>query len=81
MTRWGALYDAIERFLEQEKAVRKVLVADYSASRLILEGGELATLETVLNTLKPIHQLTDMLSGWLWILMLFIMVVLHRIMF
>lgn len=62
-TRWGSTYDAIERFLEQEKAVRSVLTADYYSTHLLLTGEDISTLESILNGLKPVYEFTDMLSG------------------
>lgn len=62
-TRWGSLYDSITRFLEQEKAVRKILSDDPKSSDLVLNFEELDALQSVATALEPVAPFTDMLSG------------------
>lgn len=65
-TRWGSLYKCVERFIEQEPAIRSVLLKDKSATRLVLEPEQLEQLQTLLDVLGPLYPLTDMLSGEIW---------------
>lgn len=62
-TRWGSTFKAIERFLEQEAAIRKVLTHDYSSTHLIMSGAQLTTLNSIYEALKPVSIFTDLLSG------------------
>ena len=62
-TRWGSTFKSLERFLEQERAVRQVLSNDYTATHLIPSNSQLQTLTSIHAALKPVSQLTDMLSG------------------
>ena len=62
-TRWGALYAAVGRFLEQEPAIRKVLAADYTSSHLLLSGSDIEVLCNVKHALEPVSTLTNMLAG------------------
>ena len=62
-TRWGLTYTAVERFLEQEMAVRQVLAADHKASHLIPTADHLETLAGLKAALEPVSDLTDSLSG------------------
>lgn len=60
-TRWGNLFASIDRFLEQEPAIRQVLMADYKAAKLVLSVEDLKTLSTVKKILEPVSNLTDLL--------------------
>lgn len=62
-TRWGSSYAMIERFLEQEPAIRLVLSNNRKATHLIPTGDDLAALESVRLALQPVAPFTDMLSG------------------
>ncbi|XP_067948816.1 E3 SUMO-protein ligase ZBED1-like [Watersipora subatra] len=62
-TRWGSKFAMINRFLEQECAVRKVLSADKKHTHLIPTGEDLATLEAIRSALEHVAPFTDMLSG------------------
>lgn len=57
---------AIERFLEQERAIRVVLMADYKATHLLLGNEDLETLKSVIGALEPVCKMTDLLSGKLF---------------
>ncbi|XP_067947124.1 E3 SUMO-protein ligase ZBED1-like [Watersipora subatra] len=61
-TRWGSTFLAIQRMLVQERAVRVVRSADYSAAYLLLSNVQLDTLTAIRDALMPISQLKDMLS-------------------
>ena len=62
-TRWGSTFNAVEHFIELEPAIRKMLVADYSLTHLLLPAEKLEVLKDVLAALKPVSMLTDILSG------------------
>lgn len=62
-TRWGSTYDAIERFLEMEPAIRKVLTEDYSSTHLLPSQDALDTLKSMVDALNPLCTFTDLLSG------------------
>ncbi|XP_067944957.1 E3 SUMO-protein ligase ZBED1-like [Watersipora subatra] len=62
-TRWGSKLPMINRFLEQECAVKKVLSADKKHTHLIPTGEDLATLEAIRSALEHVAPFTDMLSG------------------
>lgn len=66
-TRWGSTFDAVDRFLEQETAVRRVLTADYKASHLLLSGESIDTLTAMREALQPVSTFTDLLSGNIFI--------------
>lgn len=61
-TRWGSCFKMIERFLEQEPVVRRVLSADKKATRLIPTGEELAIIESVREALAPVAPFTDLIT-------------------
>lgn len=58
------MYQAMERFLEQEPALRIVLSRDRKLAAIIPSDDEISTIEAVVRALKPVSTLTDMLSGW-----------------
>ena len=62
-TRWGSTYNCVERFIELEPGIRKVLANDYSSTHLLLSGDQMQVLKDVIAALKPVSTLTDILSG------------------
>ena len=58
-TKWGSMEAMVSRLLEQEPAVRAVLEADRKTSHLIPTWQDI----DVLQSLSPISDLTDFLSG------------------
>lgn len=62
-TRWGSAFECIERFLEQETAIRKVQTTDYNFTHLLPTGEQLSVLRAVVDGPRPASDLTDRLSG------------------
>lgn len=62
-TRWGSRLQMIERVLEQERALAKVLSADKKTRPLVLTWQDIEVLEAIQRALKPLHDFTDALSG------------------
>lgn len=62
-TRWGSRLLMIERILEQERAITKVLSSDKKTRHLLLTWQDLEVLEAVQKALKPLQEFTDALSG------------------
>ena len=60
---WVLFTKAIQRFLEQEPAVRKVLTEDYKSMNLLLTLEEMEILQSVAAAMQPLELLTDHLSG------------------
>ena len=53
----------IDRILEQQEAIRLVLLADRTALHLLLIWQDFDVLESVSTVLRPLRQMTDFLSG------------------
>ena len=62
-TRWGLVYEMIERIIEQQQAISAVLAEDRKYWYSMPTDKELNVLERVLEVLKNIYYLTDALSG------------------
>ncbi|KAL2092747.1 hypothetical protein ACEWY4_012545 [Coilia grayii] len=62
-TRWGSRQCMIERFVEQEKAIRHVLGADKKRRHLLPTWQDVDVLESVSKALSPLLEFTDALSG------------------
>ncbi|XP_076849420.1 E3 SUMO-protein ligase ZBED1-like [Brachyhypopomus gauderio] len=62
-TRWGSRQRMIERFVEQEKAIRHVLGEDKKRRQLIPSWQDIDVLESVSKALSPLLEFTDALSG------------------
>lgn len=62
-TRWGSRQRMIERFIEQEKAIRHVLTADKKHRHLVPTWQDIEVLEAVSKALGPLLEFTDALSG------------------
>uniref|UniRef100_A0AAR2J935 BED-type domain-containing protein n=1 Tax=Pygocentrus nattereri TaxID=42514 RepID=A0AAR2J935_PYGNA len=62
-TRWGSRQCMIERFLEQEKAIRHVLAEDKKHRHLVPTWQDVEVLEAVSKALGPLLEFTDALSG------------------
>ncbi|KAI4878296.1 hypothetical protein NFI96_010735, partial [Prochilodus magdalenae] len=62
-TRWGSRQRMIERFVEQEKAIRHVLGGDKKRRQLIPSWQDIDVLESVSKALSPLLEFTDALSG------------------
>ncbi|KAM3842884.1 E3 SUMO-protein ligase ZBED1-like [Diretmus argenteus] len=71
-TRWGSRQAMIERVLEQEKAIARVLGSDKKCRHLILTWQDLEVLESVNKAVKPLQDFTDALSGETYVTVSFI---------
>ena len=63
VTRWGSSYKMVERLIEQMEAVRVVLASDRKASHLIPSWQDCDVLDSIAGALKPLKEMTDVLSG------------------
>lgn len=63
VTRWGSRQQMIERFLEQEGAITKVLSADKKSRHFVPTWQDIEVLEAIQKALKPLQDFTDALSG------------------
>lgn len=63
-TRWNSTYAMMERIVEQQEAIRRVLADDKSTSSLLVDWWEnMVTVEEITHALKDYALLTDCLSG------------------
>ena len=62
-TRWGMHYKMLERLVEQERALVQILGADLKTTHLKPRWQDTEAMESVVSALKPISDLTDILSG------------------
>lgn len=62
-TRWGSRQKMIQRVLEQEKAVTRVLAADKKIRHLVPTWQDLQVLESINKALAPLQEFNDTLSG------------------
>ena len=63
VTRWGTRYKMLQRIVEQEKAVCKVLGADLKTAYLKPRWQDMEVMESIIAALLPVSDLTDILSG------------------
>lgn len=76
-TRWGSRQRMIERFLEQEKALVRVLGSDKRSRHLVPTWQDLDVLESINKAVKPLQEFTDALSGESYVSVSYIKPVLH----
>ncbi len=76
-TRWGSWQQMIERFLEQEAAITKVLSADKKSRHLVSTWQDIEVLESIQKALKPLQDFTDALSGEEYVTISYVRPVLH----
>ena len=62
-THWGTPYKVFERILEEERALVQILGADPKTTHLKPRWQDTEVMESVVSALKPISDLTDILSG------------------
>lgn len=62
-TQWGTKQKMVERILEQEQAIARVLVSDRKQQHLILKWQDKEVLTSLQESLKPVADFTDILSG------------------
>lgn len=61
-TRWGSVFDMIDRILEQQEAI-VVLASDRKAAHLVPSWQDMDVLDSVAAVLCPLRDFTDLLSG------------------
>ena len=76
-TRWGSRQRMIERFLEQEKALVRVLGSDKKSRHLVPTWQDLDVLESTNKAVKSLQEFTDALSGESYVSVSYIKPVLH----
>ncbi|XP_060793315.1 zinc finger BED domain-containing protein 4-like isoform X2 [Neoarius graeffei] len=76
-TRWGSRQKMIERFLEQEKAITRILAGDKKTRHLIPTWQDLEVLEAINKAIQPLQEFTDALSGESYVSVSCIKPVLH----
>ncbi|CAI5682842.1 unnamed protein product [Oreochromis niloticus] len=76
-TRWGSRLVMIERVLEQERALSKVLSVDMKTRPLVPTWQDIEVLEAVQKALKPLQDFTDALSGEKYVTLSYVRPVLH----
>ncbi|XP_077359465.1 E3 SUMO-protein ligase ZBED1-like isoform X2 [Festucalex cinctus] len=59
LTRWCSRQQMISRFIEQEKAVKQVLLEDSKVRHLIPTKHDMRTLESINKALSPLMEFTD----------------------
>lgn len=67
----------IETFLEQEKAIARVLGADKKSRHLVPTWQDTEVLESINKAVKPLQDFTDVLSGEGYVCVSYIKLVLH----
>lgn len=76
-TRWGSRQVMIERMLEQQQAISKVLSSDKKTRHLVPTWQDVDILESLNAALKPLQGFTDVLSGEQYVSVSFVKPVLH----
>lgn len=76
-TKWGSCQKMIERVLEQESAISRVLKADRKCRHLVLSLQDVDVLESVNKVLSPLQEFTDALSGEHYVSVSYLKPVLH----
>ncbi|XP_063746041.1 E3 SUMO-protein ligase ZBED1-like [Eleginops maclovinus] len=72
LTRWGSRQAMIERVLEQERAIARVLGSDKKCRHLVPTWQDVEILESVNKAIKPLQDFTDALSGESYVTVSFI---------
>nr|XP_054591852.1 E3 SUMO-protein ligase ZBED1-like [Nothobranchius furzeri] len=76
-TRWGSRQKMIERFLEQEKAIARVLGSEVKSRHLVPSWQDIEVLESVNKAVKALQDFTDALSGEMYVSVSYIKPVIH----
>ncbi len=76
-TRWGSRQEIIQRILEQLPAISQVFSNDRKVRQLVLTWQDIEVLEAINNTLSPLAELSDALSGELYVSISSVKPVLH----
>ncbi|XP_077581162.1 E3 SUMO-protein ligase ZBED1-like [Stigmatopora nigra] len=75
--RWGSRQQMIGRFLQQEKAVKQVLMEDGRVRHLTPSRQDMQILEAINLALSPLKEFTDAFSGGEYIAVSYVRPVLH----
>ncbi len=62
-TRWGSSLSMLQRIAEQQEAIRVVLATDRKASHLIPTWQDFEVIDSVIDAIGPLGELTDALSA------------------
>ncbi|KAF0042654.1 hypothetical protein F2P81_006186 [Scophthalmus maximus] len=76
-TRWGSRLQMIERVVEQERALAKVLSADKKPQPFVPTWQDIEVLEAIQKALKPLQDFTDTLSEEEYVTLSYVRPVLH----
>ncbi|XP_057713979.1 E3 SUMO-protein ligase ZBED1-like [Corythoichthys intestinalis] len=76
-TRWGSRQQMISRFIQQEKAVKQVLLEDRKVRHLTPTRQDMRILESVNTALSPLKEFTDAFSGEEYVSVSYVKPVLH----
>ena len=71
-TRWGSRQAMIERVLDQEAAISRVLAAEKKCLHLVPTLQTLSVLKSINTAVKPLQEFTDALSGESYVTVSFI---------
>ncbi|XP_073457240.1 E3 SUMO-protein ligase ZBED1-like [Aquarana catesbeiana] len=77
LTRWGSRQKMIERYLEQERVIVRVLGADKKTRHLVPTWQDLEVLDATNKAIKSLQDFTDALSGEAYVSVSYIKPVLH----
>ena len=78
-TRWGSVFDMINRILEQQEPIRVVLASDRRTAHLVPTWQDMDVLESVVAVLSPLREFTDLLAGEKKVTVSAILPLLHHI--
>lgn len=76
-TRWGSRQKMIERVLEQEKAIARVLGSDKKTRQLVPTWQDIDVMESINKAVSPLQEFTDALSGEAYVSVSYLKPVLH----
>ena len=62
-TRWGSVFDMIERIIEQHEPIRSVLGGDRASAHLVPTWEDFVVLDLIFAVLKPLRDFVDLLAG------------------
>ena len=62
-TRWGSLYDMIERIVEQKEPIRVILGNNRKTAHLVLSWQDTDILDSIVAVLHPLREFTDLLAA------------------
>ena len=62
-TRWGSVFDMINRLMEQQEPIRVILANDRRMAHLVPSWQDMDVLDSVVAVLSPLRDFTDLLAG------------------